>query len=264
MNHEEVFKKTGTRTVTTDIETAMNLGGYFGPAYDVNIAKVIQKGFVLGFAWKYLDAPKIYSCYIWDFPLYKREPRNDINVIKKWIAVMSDPAVILVVGQNSDQFDIKVMYGRLLIHNLPPLLMPASADTKKMVKRIARYDSNKLDDLAEQFGYGKKIKTDVDLWWDCMMGVKRAQREMVRYNKRDVDITEKVYLHLLPHAQGHPNMANLAGRPEACPKCLKEGFMWSQGVRYTKTGKYRRWQCTSCGSYVSERKATKDLGPSYV
>lgn len=250
------------RVCTYDIETSFNIGGYFGPAYEVNIAKVIQKGFVFGFAYKYLDKPKIYSCYIWDFPLYKKQPRNDINVIKKWIEVMQSAA--LVVGQNSDQFDNKVMYGRLLIHNLPPLAMPATADTKKMVKRIARYDSNKLDDLAEQFGYGHKIKTSSDLWWDCMMGVKKAQKRMVTYNKRDVEITEKVYLHLLPHAQGHPNMANIAGRPEACPKCMKEGFMWAQGIRYTKTGQYRRWQCKNCGSYVSERKGEKIMQPRYV
>lgn len=251
-------------TVTYDIETAMNLGGYFGPTWDVNIAKVIQKGFVLGFAWKYKDKPRIYSCYIWDFPLYKREPRNDIEVVKKWAEIMSDPNLALRVGQNSDQFDDKVMYGRLLIHNLPPIALGASADTKKMVKRIARFDSNKLDDLAESFGYGKKIKTDADLWWDCMMGVKKAQAQMVKYNKRDVEITEKVYLHLLPHSQGHPNMANIAERPNACPKCASEEGMLAQGWRLTKTGRYRRYQCKACGSYVSERNQEKGERPKYV
>lgn len=252
-----------SRTVTYDIETAMNLGGYFGPTWDVNIAKVIQKGFVLGFAWKWLGKPRIYKCYIWDFPLYKKEPRNDINVIKKWVEIMQNAD--LAVGQNSDSFDNKVMYGRLLIHGLPPLAMPQTADTKKMVKRIARFDSNKLDDLAEQFGYGKKIKTDIDLWWDCMTGVKKAQQQMVTYNKRDVEITEKVYLHLLPHAVNHPNMANIAGRPDACPKCLAEEGFWSQGWRITKVGRYRRWQCKACGSFVSDRQAVKhEPRPNYV
>lgn len=250
------------QTVTYDIETAMNLGGYFGPTWDANISKVIQKGYVLGFAWKWKDKPRIYSCYVWDFPLYKKEPRNDINVIKKWVDIMQKAD--LVVGQNSDQFDNKVMYGRLLVHNLPPLAMPQTADTKKMVKRIARFDSNKLDDLAEQFGYGKKIKTDIDLWWDSMMGIKKAQRQMVMYNKRDVEITEKVYLHLLPHSQGHPNMANIAGRPEACPRCVSEAGFLAQGWRITKTARYRRWQCKNCGSYVSDRKGEKNEKPSLV
>jgi hypothetical protein len=257
--------------VVWDLESAFNLGGYFGPTYDVNIAKVIQKGYVLGFAWKYVGKPRIYTCYIWDFPLYKKDPRNDINVIKKWIEVMSDPKLDLAIGQNSDSFDNKVMYGRLLIHNLPPLAMPATADTKKMVKRIARYDSNKLDDLAEQFGYGKKIKTDIDLWWDCMMGVKKAQKQMETYNKRDVEITEKVYLHLLPHSLNHPNMANLLDKPDACIRCGKnEGFS-KGGFKYKTTGKYQRWNCLAkkpdgslCWAYNTDRLPLKTVRPNHV
>ena len=252
------------KRVVYDIETAMNVGGYFGPTWDVNIAKVIQRGFVLGFAWKYVDKPRIYSCYIWDFPRYKKEPRNDIEVVKKWAEVMSDPDLSLRIGQNSDSFDDKVMYGRLLIHNLPPLALGPSADTKKMVKKIARFDSNKLDDLAEQFGYGKKIKTDVDLWWDSMMGVKRAQRDMVKYNKRDVEITEKVYLHLLPHSKNHPNMAVITNQPDVCRTCGKnEGFVLN-GFDYTRTGQYRRFKCKACYANNRARRAEKGVNPDYV
>jgi DNA polymerase elongation subunit (family B) len=165
------------KTLTFDIETSMNLGGYFGRSYDVQIAKVIQKGFVFGFAYKWLDKPKIYSCYIWDFPLYKKEPKNDINVVKKWAELMQDTNV--VVGWNSDKFDNRVMYGRLLIHKLPPLAMPQSFDVMKAVKKLAAYDSYKLNDVSESFGHGSKIETNIELWWDCLMGIKKAQRMMV-------------------------------------------------------------------------------------
>lgn len=242
------------RILCYDIETAMNLGGYFGPAYEVNVAKVVQRGFVLGFAYKWLHKPKIYKCYIWDFPRYKKEPRNDVEVIKKWAELMKDTDT--VVGQNSDQFDNKVMYGRLIVHNLPPLPMPQSADTKKIAKRIARYDSNKLDDLAESFGYGKKIKTDIDLWWDCMSGVKKAQKQMETYNKRDVEITEKVYLRLLPHAAAYPNRASIEGRPDACPRC-GGGPLHVKGMQISRVAKYNRWQCQECGGYCRSRVAEK-------
>jgi DNA polymerase elongation subunit (family B) len=251
-----------SKRLVIDIETAMNLGGYFGPTYDVNIAKVIQKGFVLGFAYKWLYKPKIYSCYIWDFPLYKKDPRNDLMVIKKWIEVMQDSE--LIIGQNSDQFDNKVMYGRLLVHGLPPLAMPQSADTKKMVKRIARYDSNKLDDLGEQFGYGKKIKTDIDLWWDCMMGIKKAQKEMVTYNKRDVALTEKVYLHLLPHALNHPNMATLLGRPDVCVHCGENKGFVLNGFHHTRTSRKQRYRCNACFGNNTARQAIKEEKPLYA
>jgi len=243
------------KTCTYDIETSMNLGGYFGKSYDVRIAKVIQKGFVFGFAYKFLDQKKIHTCYIWDFPLYKKDPKNDIEVIKKWQEIMMRTDV--VVGWNSEKFDNRIMYGRSLVHKLPPTPMPQSFDVMKAVKKLAAYDSYKLDDVSESFGHGNKIETDIELWWECLLGNKKAQREMVRYNKRDVEVTELNYLDIRPHSQQHPNLANIAGRPDVCPRCgANEGFL-AQGFRMTKTAKYRRWQCKSCWSYVSNRAAEK-------
>jgi len=211
------------KTITYDIETMFNIGTFFGRPYDVNIGKIIQKGYVLGFAWKYLDKKKIHTCYIWDFPLYKKDPKNDIEVIKKWRELMLDSQI--VVGHNSDKFDNRVMYGRMMIHKLPPLALPLSVDTYKAAKKLAAYDSYKLDDISESFGYGNKIKTSIELWFDCMMGDQKAQKQMVKYNKRDVEVTEKVYLHLKPHITNHPNMATLQGTPDVCRSCgLNVGF----------------------------------------
>lgn len=249
-------------TTTYDIETSLNLGGYFGKPYDVQIAKVIQKGFVFGFAWKYLDKPKIYSCYIWDFPLYKKDPKNDIEVVKKWVEIMERTDV--VVGWNSDKFDNRVMYGRLLIHKLPPLAMPQSFDAMKALKRLAGYDSYKLDDVSEAFGHGNKIKTDIELWWECLLGNKKAQKEMVTYNRRDVEVTEKTYLDIRPHSKNHPNMANLLGQPDACRHCGKnEGFVFN-GHDYTKTGKYQRFKCKACYSNNRSRTPLKGDKINYV
>lgn len=255
-------KQNSARLLVYDIETSFNIGGYFGPVYDANIAKVIQHGFVFGFAYKLVGERSVTSVYIWDFPRYKKDPTNDIDVIKAWAKLMQDSDV--VIGHNSDQFDNKVMTGRMMVHNLPPIGMPQPVDTKKMAKRVARFDSNKLDDLGELFGLGRKIRTDVGLWWGCMQGEPKAQRKMVRYNKQDVSLTEKLYLRLLPYDTRHPNRANIEGRPDACPKCGEEGFLWAQGVRYTKTGQYRRYQCKSCGSYVSSRVQEKTDRPNYV
>ena len=38
-----------SRILIYDIETAFNIGGYWGPKYDVSIAKLIQAGYVFGF-----------------------------------------------------------------------------------------------------------------------------------------------------------------------------------------------------------------------
>ena len=245
-----------------DLESTPHMGLYFGRAYDVNIAKTVKTGYVMGFAWKFLGEKKAHSCYIWDFPLYKKQPRNDIEVIKKWVELVQKSSVL--VGHNSDSFDNKVMMGRVMVHKLPPIALPQTVDTKKAIKRIARFDSNKLDDLGEMFGIGRKIKTDIDLWWDCMQGVKKAQALMVEYNKQDVYLTEELYLLERSYMVNHPNMANIEDRPNACPKCLAEDGFWAQGFRITKTAKYRRFQCKSCGSYVSNRGKSPERSPDYV
>ena len=250
------------KILTYDIETSAHIGLYFGASYDTNISKTIQHNYVLGFAYKWLGQKKTYSCYIWDFPLYKKEPRNDIEVIKKWRELMEQADI--VIGHNSDQFDNKVMTGRMMVHKLPPVPLPQSVDTKKAIKRVARFDSNKLDDLGETFGIGRKISTNIDLWWGCMTGNQKSQKQMVKYNIQDVVLTEKLYLYELPYMTSHPNRANIENRPDACPRCgAQEGF-WSQGWRLTKTGRYRRFQCIACGSYVSNRVQEKGDRPDYV
>lgn len=250
------------KTLIYDIETAYNVGAYFGRGYEANIAKVIQKGYVLGFAYKFLDEKKIHTCYIWDFPLYKKDPKNDINVIKKWIELVEQTHIL--VGWNSDRFDNRVMYGRLLIHKLPPLAMPQNFDVMKAVKRLAAFDSYKLDDVSESLGHGNKLKTDIDLWVDCIMGDKKAQKRMVRYNKRDVQVTELDYIDIAPHSKQHPNVANISNQPDVCKWCGEnEGFV-SNGNDYTKTGTYKRWQCKNCRGNNRSQKGEKNEKPRYV
>jgi len=250
------------RLCVYDVETSFNIGGYFGPVYDRHIAKVIQAHYVFGFAYKFVGERKTHSVYIWDFPRYRKEPRNDIEVIKAWAELMLNSD--LVIGHNSDQFDNKVMMGRMLVHRLQPVPLPQSVDTKKVAKRVARFDSNKLDDLGELLGLGRKIHTNVDLWWDCMQGDAKAQRKMVRYNKQDVVLTEELYLAMMPYDTRHPNLANIIGRPDVCPKCESDAGMLAQGWRYTKTGKNRVFQCKSCWSKVTLRMGEKGTRPTYV
>lgn len=245
-----------------DIENAMNLGGYFGRKYDVNISKVIQTTYVFGFAYKWVGEKGVKSCYIWDYDLYDTEPRNDSLVIEEWCRLVEEADII--VGHNVDAFDTKVMTGRMLVHHLPPLSMPQSVDTWKQVRRIARFDSNKLDDVCTMLGFGKKLPTDANLWWDCMIGDEKAQKQMVKYNKQDVVLTEKLYQYLAPYDRSHPNVATILGRPELCPRCGESGQLTAQGVRHTKVGTYRQWKCNSCLSWSRSRLAEKVDRPTRV
>lgn len=251
------------RILIYDIETAPAIGLFFGKPYEVNIAKIIQQEYVFGFAWQWLGEKKIHTCYIWDFFRYTKDPTNSIEVIKKWAELVKEADII--VGHNSDQFDYRQMHGRIVQFKLPPIPKPQQVDTKKLAKRLGYYESNKLDDLSKRFGHGGKLDHEgIELWWKCMNGEKKAQKHMVAYNKVDVEKTRQLYQDFMPYDERHPNMANIAGRPESCPRCGGEKGFLAQGFRMTKTARYRRWQCKACGSYVSERNAEKGERIKYV
>lgn len=149
------------------------------------------------------------------------------------------------VGWNNQKFDNRVMLGRALIHHLPPVAMPQSVDVMKAYRKLAAFDSYKLDDVSEMMGHGRKLHTNIDLWYDCVMGDLKAQKEMVKYNKRDVEVTELDYIDVMPHIRNHPHYALKEGQPDGCRICGHTEFMFN-GWEYTRTNKYRRFRCANC------------------
>lgn len=237
------------KIITWDLESAPNVGLVWG-IYDQNVPKIVQKGYVMGFAWKPLGK-KVQSCYIWDFPLYKTDPTNDIEVIKRWIQVASMADVL--VGHNSKSFDDKMMMAGVMRHRLQPPTPFQSFDTKTSIKQVAKFTSNKLDDLGDEFGIGRKLQTGgIELWWACMNGDKKAQKRMVSYNKQDVVLTEKLYLHERTYAKSHPALNVLDRKPDSCPRCggameLKNKY------RATNTNLYAYYYCKECGGSAKSR-----------
>ena len=278
------MKNTNARILVYDIETAPALGLFFGKPYEVNIAKIIQQEFILGFAWQWVGESKVSTCYIWDFFGYNKpvkfkgntlaevlEAHNERiqagskEVVRKWCELVNESQIL--VGHNSDSFDYRQMHGRVMQHKLPPIPKPQQVDTKKLAKRLGYYESNKLDDLSKRFNHGGKLDHEgIEMWWKCMNGDKKAQRHMVKYNKIDVVKTRELYEDFKPYDERHPNMANIADRPEACRLgCEGYGFV-SAGWKYTRTGKYRRWKCKNemCSAYNQGRKMEKGEKPEYV
>ena len=272
------------RVLVYDIETAAAIGLFFGKTYDANIAMTVQHEYVMGFAWQWLGESKVNTCYIWDFYGYNKpiKPKDMFlssvleawderiqagskEVVRKWCELVKEAQII--VGHNSDQFDYRQMNGRVMQHKLPPIPKPLQVDTKKIAKRVGYYQSNKLDDLSKRFNHGGKLQHDgIEMWWKCMNGDKKAQRHMVKYNKIDVIKTRELYEDFKPYDERHPNMANLEDRPDACRLgCEGFGFV-SAGWKYTRTGKYRRWQCKNdeCRAYNAGRKMEKGEKPEMV
>lgn len=249
------------RVLLFDIETCPIIGTAFN-LRETDILWTIQDWYMLTFSWMWLEDKKAQVRTLQDYKLYKKQPTSDLELIRELHRLFNEADV--VIGHNSDRFDNRKSNARFIINGLEPPSPYQKIDTLKIARKEFGFTSNRLNDLGVYLGVGRKIPTNIDLWKRCMAGETKAFKEMARYNQQDVLLLKDVYLKLRGWATNHPNMANINGRPLACPKCGAENQMWSQGVRYTKTGQYRRFQCKACGSYSSSRKGEKGVAPEFV
>lgn len=246
-----------------DVETAPIVGTVWGK-YEQNLVWSIQDWYILGFSYRWHGKKmKTQSVFLPDFKLYKKDPTSDLEVVKKLHELFSEAEV--VVAHNGNSFDQKKAQGRMILHGFDPPTPYQQVDTKLVARRYFSFTSNKLDDLGEYFGFGKKLKTDADLWRKCMAGDMKAWKYMRTYCDRDVELLEKIYNKMKPWDMQHPNMANLLDRPDSCRVCGKNVGFISSGFKYTKTGQYRRYQCKNCRAYNQSRVAEKGTDKvSYV
>mgnify|MGYP007100043119 CR=1 FL=1 len=240
-----------------DIETAPNLAYVWGK-YDQNVIAYDSQWYMLTYAYKWAGEKTTHGVALPDFKLYKKDPTNDKELVKSVHQLFSEADII--VAHNGDQFDIRKTNARFLVQGLPPPEPYKTVDTKKVAKKHFNFNSNSLDDLGETLGLGRKDKHNkyqgFDLWLGCLKGDDAAWAEMVKYNRKDVDLLEKVYMKLRPWSTTHPNMALYAGKELACTNCASD-HVQRRGYSYTKTGKNQRYQCLDCSAWSIERRAEK-------
>ena len=252
--------------VTLDIETAPSFGAFFELYKEGNICWTERQWFIMSMCWKYLGQTKMYSAAIWDFKEWgksfcskcKRIENTD-EAEKKLMSKLWDvlDKAQLIIGHNSDQFDIKKLNAKFIKYGFEPPSYYQTVDTKKLQKKVAKTDSNKLNDLGEFYGLGTKMETEKDLHKKCLRNDRRAQKQMVEYNKVDVILDEKVYLKLRGWDKNSPNMNVILGGVFNCPACGSNQAQ-KHGFRYTKTAVYQSFRCLNCGKHSQGDKVSKD------
>lgn len=245
------------RILLFDIETAPNIGYTWGK-YEQNVIAYTQEWYMLAFCAKWLNSGDVISKCLPDYQGYKSNPTDDGAMIRDLWKLFDEADVI--VGHNGDQFDIKKSNAKFIIHGLNPPSPYKTIDTKKIAKRYFKFNSNKLDDLGNTLGVGRKMKhTGFDLWQDCMSGDLEAWEVMRMYNRQDVLLLERVYHKLKPYITNHPNMGILSEIEDACPVCASPN-VHKRGHSITATGKKRRYQCQDCGAWsVGSHKKVTDI-----
>lgn len=177
--------------------------------------------------------------------------RDDKPLMKKLWNLLD--AADLVIAQNGRRFDVRKINARLIHHGFGPPSPYRVVDTMIVAKKYFAFTSQKL-------AYTSKLLTDIpkeehkefpgfELWVECLKDNPKAWRVMKRYNIRDIQSTEQVYLKMRAWIENHPNVGvyDPSERP-LCPRCGSDKVKRnSKKFSVKQQGMYIQYQCTKCG-----------------
>lgn len=224
-----------------DIETMANKAFVWGK-YEQDVIAYIEEGYMLSWSAKWLGGKQI-TKGLCDYPKYNSGKPDDRALVKELYDLVSEADIL--IAHNGDRFDIKKMNTRFIYHGFTPPEPYKTVDTLKVAKRNFAFNSNKLDDLGNFLQVGRKVKhPGFDLWLGCEQGNEESWRLMLKYNKQDVLLLEKIYLKLLPWISNHPTPRD--GLVD-CPNCHSTHYQ-KRGIDFSKGVKYHRAKCQECGT----------------
>ncbi len=224
-----------------DIEVSPNIALCWSAGYKLTIPpeNIVKERAIICIAWMTVGQKKVHSL-TWD------ENQCDKAMIGEFVSEHLNKARV-ICGHNADKFDLRWIRGRAIKHGIPMQPHYVSVDTLKQAKRLAYFNSNKLDYLGDFLGYGRKRKVGFDLWRRVLIdNDEDSLRQMVRYCRRDVVLLRDVYLRLQPFASAPDSIARDIF---ACPNCASERTT-IQKRRRTAAGHDKvQFQCKDCGQY---------------
>ena len=203
------------KIMTYDIETS-RIKAYVwntGKQY-INHSQTRSETTIISIAWKYIGQDKV-KYLTWD------KDHCDKNMLEVFLKEYNKAS--MVIGQNNNSFDNKLINTRAAKHRLFVDRYVKSFDIYRMAKRYFRLPSYSMAYMAKYFGLTLKQSHEGIHMWDMIEdGTKKEQKEylqkMVDYNKGDIVTTEELYMTLKPYFGSVTNNAVKQGLPKwACP-----------------------------------------------
>jgi RNase_H superfamily len=240
------------RIILWDIETTHNLAAVFKLTQNdyIQSDNIVQERYIVCAAWKELGKRKIHAVSTLDDPKrFQATPHDDYHVVKTLHKVLN--AADVIIAHNGDAYDIKFTEARMLVQGLPPLPPITKIDTLSAARSRFLFNANNLNYLGNLLKVGAKKPTKTGLWLKVLQGDQKAILEMVRYNKQDVALLERVFLKLQPYMANHVNR-QLFGQT-GCPRCGSQNTQ-ARGIHKALTRTYQRFQCQKCGGWFRDLK----------
>lgn len=219
---------------------------------NVGLSQLIEPSRVLCVAFKFDDEPMQFVAE------WQRGGRK--RMVKTLHKALSEADA--VIHYNGTSFDEKHLNREFLQAGLKPPAPFKTIDLYRTIKQRFKFASSKLENIARELEIREgKLKTDFNLWRDCMAGDNFARTQMEDYNCEDVELLVDLYQELLPWIDRHPNVALMDGvAGKACTRC-GSNQLHKRGQAATSAGVFQRYQCQDCGAWsrASTRLRTTPL-----
>ena len=206
-----------------------------------------------------------------------------VGMIKAFDKLVAEADIVL--GKNSDRFDIKMLNAMRALLNIPPIVgwEKYTEDLEKQMRRYFRLPSQSLDYISKKLDVGGKVSMDMSDWVaisnmkelddlkadgldtkslnvisshlfrekvkDVKASGKKALDKMCHYGAKDTGDTRILWNYLKAHFDPKFNMAKFNDEKHACKHCGSVDIK-KNGTRIAGKTKYQQFQCNSCGLYA--------------
>lgn len=232
-----------------DCEVSPNIGFFWQAGYKINIdyTNIIREREIICICYKWEGSKKMYSLQ-WD------KNQSDKKLLLAFMDVMKEADEM--VGHNGDKFDLAWIRTRCLFHRIPLFPKYNTIDTLKVSRSKFRFNSNRLNYIADYLGLGTKHHTTFDLWKRIVLDkCDKSMRKMVAYCKQDVKLLEQVYAVLSKHIEPkmHHGVLMDGNDRGSCPSCGGVGTLVKQRLTSTATGLLKaKYRCNKCEKYCTK------------
>ena len=240
-------KMTKRKRLFFDIETAPNIGLFWEAGYKKNIdsSNIIKERAIICICYKWEDEKEVHEVH-WD------AKQNDKALLTKFIKVANDADEM--VGHNGDRFDLAWIRTRCLFHGIEMFPKYTTIDTLKIARSTFKFNSNKLNYIADFLGLGQKIKTEFGLWKAIVLNKDaKAMAEMIKYCKKDVVLLENVFKALNNHIQPKTHFGVIFNADRgSCPECGSDDIVIANRRTMASGTKKIQYKCYTCHKYHSK------------
>jgi DNA polymerase elongation subunit (family B) len=187
------IEKDVPKVLILDIETRSLEVKTFGLRdQNISLNQVVSDGGVLCWSAKWLGEKEVF------YKDFKGSKKKEKELLKPLWKLMDEADIVL--GQNSKSFDVKILVGKFMEHEMGLPSGFKQLDTLVISRRNCKFMSHKLEYMSNKFCKVRKLIHSkfpgFALWHQCELGNRKAWVEMEKYNKNDVLATEDLFVRL--------------------------------------------------------------------